>query len=321
MERRTFLASAGIGLVTATAGCTSQATPSGSPETDEETTTPGSEGTQTGTEQTEQTLIEAGDTAERRIGTASLEERGLRNAHHVAFGNPTAESHQGTMTITTGGETVFEESVELEANASIVASLTDLDAYTARVAVPELDVAEEVTIEPHQFTCNVTKTTVSIQEDNTLDSRSVSTRMACPGVVTETAPADGLASYTLGDDPIPADTGKFSHTLLLRNPSDETWTTRILVENDSTAQFDGVYTVEPEGTVLITLSERGTYTLSMAVVETETTVTEQVTPANFDCNESSTRAEIIATGELTTNTVSTLMACDIGTNSTNESPS
>ncbi|WP_245708200.1 hypothetical protein [Halobacterium jilantaiense] len=214
---------------------------------------------------------------------------------------------------------MFEESVELEANASIVASLTDLDTYTARVAVPELNAAEEITIAPSQFSCNVTRTTVSIQDDDTLDSMGISTRMACPGVVTETASADGLASHTVGDNPIPADTGNFSHSLRLRNPSDKTWTTRILVEEESVAQFDGIYTVEPEGTVLITLSESGTYSLSMSVLETEAMETEQVLPENFDCNESSTRAEINAAGELTANTVSTLMACDIETNSTNES--
>nr|WP_233512075.1 hypothetical protein [Haloferax sp. Atlit-12N] len=267
----------------------------------------------------ERTHIKSGDTVERTVGTKSLEERGLRKAHHVAFGNPTEETHHGTITVSKAGETVFEESVELEANASIVVSLTDLDTYAARVTVPELDATEEVTISPSQFTCNVTRTTISVQDDGTLDSIGVSTRMACPGVVSENASTDGLASHTLGDDPIPADTGKFSHTLMLRNPSDDTWTTRILVEDDSTTQFDGVYTVEPEGTVLITLSERGTYTLSMGVIETGTTVTEQVTPKNFDCNESSTRAEINAAGELTASTVSTLMGCNIGANTTNES--
>ncbi|MDB2253280.1 hypothetical protein PM033_16205 [Halorubrum ezzemoulense] len=320
MKRRTFLASTGIGLATATAGCTSQATWSRARETGSDTTTTTSEGGQTETKQTpEQTLIEAGDTAERTIGTGSLEERGLRKTHHVTFGNPTEEPHQGTITVSKADETVFEESVEFEANASIAASLTDLNTYTARMTLPELDATEQVTIDPSQFSCNVTRTTVSIQDDDTLDSMSISTRMACPGVVTETAPADGLASHTLGDDPIPADTGKHSHTLMLRNPSDETWTTQILVENESIVQFDGVYTVEPESTVLIILSESGTYSLWMSVLETEAIETEQVTPGNFDCNESSTRAEINAVGELTANTVSTLMACNTETNSTNES--
>ena len=318
MKRRTFLASAGIGLTTAVAGCTSQAASNGSPATDSETTT--SEDTQTETEQQlERTHVAADDTAERTIGTASLDERGLRKSHYVAFGNPTEQTHQGTIMVSTADGTVFEESVELEANASIVASLTDLGTYTARVEVPELDTTEEVTVEPGQFTCNVTRTTVSIQGDNTLDSMSVSTRMACPDVVTKTASTGERVSHTLGNGSVPADTGESNHTLMLRNPSDETWTTRILVENESVVQFDGIYTVEAEGTVLITLSERDTYSLSMSVLETETTVTEQVTPQNFDCNESSTRAEIDDAGELTANTVSTLMACDVETNTTNES--
>jgi len=106
---------------------------------------------------------------------------------------------------------------------------------------------------------------------------------------------------------------------MLRNPSDETWTARMLVAGDSTAQFDGLYTVDPVSTVLITLTESGTYTLSVDVLETEMTASEQVTPENFDCNQSSTRAEIDSEGELTVNTLSTLMACGTETNSTNES--
>ncbi|WP_258560400.1 hypothetical protein [Halorhabdus salina] len=265
------------------------------------------------------THIETDATAERTIGTASLEERGLRNTHHVAFTNPTERTHKGTITISKASEPVFEESVELEPNASIIGSLTDLGRYSVGVSIPELDAEETISVEPSQFTCNVTRTTVSVQDDNTLDSMAVSTRMACPGVVTKTVPADGLASYTLGDDPSPADTGEFSHTLMLQNPLEETWTARILVENDSTAQFDGVYTVEPEGTVLLTFTESDTYTLSMSVLKTEATVTEQITPENFNCNESSTRAKIDAAGKLTAKTVSTRMACDVETNSTNES--
>ncbi|AFZ71993.1 hypothetical protein [Natronobacterium gregoryi] len=320
MERRTFLASAGTGLTTATVGCLSQETRGDSSEANAEATATTAEESLAETGRTaEKTHIEAGGSVERTVGTASLEDRGLRRAHHVAFGNPTEEPHRGTIAVSKNDEAVFEESVELEANASIVVSLTDLDTYTVRVVAPELDATEAISIDPGHFTCNVTRTTVSVREDGTLDSMGISTRMACPGVVTETAAADESASHTLGTDPIPADTGKGSHTLVLRNPSEETWTTRLIVENDSTAQFDGVYTVEPEATVLVTLSESGTYTVSMDVLETGTTITEQVTPGNFDCNQSSTRAEIDASGELTASTVSTLMACDVETNSTNES--
>ncbi|KTG11602.1 hypothetical protein AUR64_03065 [Haloprofundus marisrubri] len=324
MERRTFLATAGIGLATAAAGCTSQAASGGSSPTDTDTSDSLSGETDTETEtETERmsdlTRIEANDTVERTVGDESLEERGLRNAHHVAFENPTEETHRGTISVLQSDETVFDESVQLEANASVVVSLTDLGTYTARMTIPALDATEAVTVDPSQFTCNVTRTSVSIQDDGTLDSVSLSTRMACTGVVTETAPAGGIASHTLGDDPVAADTGKGIHTLLLRNPSDETWTTRLLVENDAAVAFDGLYTVEPEGTVLLTLSESGTYSLSASVLETETTVTERITAENFDCNRSSTRAVLSSEGELTANTVSTLMGCDVNTNSTNES--
>lgn len=320
MKRRTFLASAGIGLTTAAAGCVSQTPSRRGAEMGSEKTTTTSADTQTETGQLPgQTLIEAGDTAERVIGGESLQERGRRKPHHVTFGNQTEETHQGTITVSKAGETVFEEPVELEANANIAVSLTDLNPYAIRVTVPALDATEAVTIEPSQFTCNVTRTAVGIQEDSTLDSIGMSTRMACPGVVTETASPDKPASYTLGDDSTPADTGRGCHTLMLRNPSDKTWTTRILVENDTTTQFDGVYTVEPEGTVAITLSESGTYSLSVGVLETEMTVTEQLTAENFDCNQSATRAEVNAAGELTVSTVSTRMACATEINSTNES--
>lgn len=320
MKRRLFLASAGIALSTAAAGCTSQVASSPSSESDSEAGSNTSKSTENEADQkSEETRIEAGDTAERTIGTGSLEERGLRTPHHVAFGNPTEEVHHGTVTVSTASETVFEESVVLEADASIVASLTDLGTYTVQVAVPELDATEVVTLDPHQFTCNVTKTSVNVQGDGTLDSTSISTRMACPGVVSETAPSDEVVSHTLGDELVSADTGQFTHTFIVRNPSDETWTARMLVNGGSTAQFDGVYTVEPESTVLLTLTESGTYTLSVDVLETGMTAREQVTADNFDCNQSSTRAEIDSEGTLTVNTLSTLMACGTETNSTNKS--
>ncbi|TKX44871.1 hypothetical protein EXE41_12935 [Halorubrum sp. SD690R] len=320
MKRRMFLASAGIGFSTAAAGCTSQAVSSRSPEADTEKTANTSESTQNETDQkSAQTLIKAGDTAERTIGAGSLDTRSLRKPHHVAFRNPTEETHHGTITISTASETVFEESIEFEANTSLIASLSDLNLYTVRVAVPTLDATKEVTVEPDQFICNVTKTTISVREDRTLGSMSVSTRMACPGVVSKSVPADERVSHTLGEDSTSTDSERGSHTLVLRNSSDETWTARMLVENDSTAQFDGVYTVGPAGTVLITLGERGTYTLSVDVLETEGTITEQATPENFDCNQSSTQVNISAGGELTGNTLSTLMACSTEVNSTNES--
>lgn len=319
MKRRTVLASAYAGLTTVAAGCISQTPSSGAAETGSETAATTSGDTQTETELSGETLIEAGDTAERVIGDESLEERGLRNAHRVAFGNRTGDTHHGAITVSKAGETVFEEAVEFEASATLTVSLTDLDTYTARLTVPELDATEAVTIDPRQFTCNVAKTAVSIQDDSTLDSMGMSTRMACPSVVTERASADKPASHTLGDNSTPADTGRLSHTLVLQNSSNKTWTTRILAEKDATPLFDGVYTVEPEGTVAITLSRSGTYSLSVGVFETALTVTEQVTPEDFDCDQSSTRAEITAAEDLIVNTVSTLTACDAGMNSTNES--
>ncbi len=137
------------------------------------------------------------------------------------------------MTVSTADEAVFKESVELEPNASIVASLTDLDTYTARVSVPELDATEKITVEPGQFTCNVTKTTISVQDDGTLDSLGISTRMACQGVVSDHVAARESASETLGDDRFTQTRGKAPHALSGTNRGDVD--DAILVEKDSRA--------------------------------------------------------------------------------------
>ncbi|SDD60917.1 hypothetical protein [Natrinema hispanicum] len=324
MERRAFLTTVSVGLTTAVAGCTSQASPSEEEnKTNSQPSTEIQDSTQTETKiGAEKTLIREGSTAERTLGTGSLTEGGLRTPHHVVLTNQTGETQTATFVIMQSDSSVLNEQFELESAATVVATLTDLGTYDTQVTVPKTDTTESVTIGPGQFSCNVTRTTVGMQADGSLDSTVLSTRMACPSVITEHVAAGGSTSYTLGDESVLQDTGKGTHNVMLRNPTDQVWTGRIIVKSGSTTQLDGVYTIEANGTVLLTLSESNTYQIHMSILETDTTKTEQVSPENFDCNQSSTRVVINNEGGLEAKTLSTLMACpDDSSTATNNTSS
>ncbi|WP_193788386.1 hypothetical protein [Haloferax mucosum] len=321
MQRRQLLAAVGIGLTTAVAGCTSQASTGEGEDAELDTTT--ATGTETETETApEPTAVAAGETTTRTIGTGSLDDSGMRKSHNVVLTNQTETSESASLTITQAGKTVLDERFELASKAAVAVPITDLGSYEVRATLTATDATETVTISLEQFTCNVTRTTIGVTADRALTSGSVSTLMACPGVVTERVPADGSTSKTLGDEPVLADTGKGTHTVLLRNPTDETWTARIQIRTVSAPQFDGLYTVESNGTVLLTLSEDGNYALDIGVIETGATATEEVGPKNFECNRSSTRGEITTDGGLDVATSATLMACetdvDNGTTTAND---
>ncbi|MFC7073094.1 hypothetical protein ACFQJ7_12475 [Halovenus rubra] len=310
MERREFLTTASIGITTAVTGCLSQASSTGSSEPDMEDSTPTRDQPTTETNTTpESTRLKSGETAKRTLGSGSLDESGLRKPHHVALSNQSEQTQTVTLTIQRAESTVLDERFELTVDATVDVSLTDLDTYDAEVTVAATETTETVTIDPAQFTCNVVRTTMSVQADGSVDSAAVSTKMACPGVVTATVDADESVSHTLGDEPVPQDTGAEVHNVLVHNPSNQSWTARVLLDQATTPRFDGLYTIAPNGTVLLTLTESDTYDMEVEVLETDSVETAQIASEDFDCNESSTRAEIDDEGALTMSTVSTRMAC------------
>ncbi|MBO4249074.1 hypothetical protein IL252_14740 (plasmid) [Halomicrobium sp. IBSBa] len=303
MERRAFLTTVGVGL-TAVSGCLSAGS-ADSQATDFSTDTTRS----TERDRFEGTLVETDETVERTVGTGTLEERGRRRPHRVAVTNSGDEPKQVTVSLERSGTTVLEEVFTLRSAATVGIAFTELGSYDLTVTVPAADATEAISLGPDRFTCNVTKTSIGIQGDGSLDVLSTSTRMACPGVVTERVSADAVASRTLGDDSTDEDPEETTHGVALRNESDRTWTARLLVDSDAGPLFDGAYTVAPGGRVRLTLAERGSYSVSFDVLETGGTATEPVPSSSFDCNESSTRATIDADGELSVSTMTTLVAC------------
>ncbi|WP_313696247.1 hypothetical protein [Halorarum halobium] len=267
------------------------------------------------------TVVKADETDERTLGSGALEARGLRKPHRVALTNPTDERREATLSIVRSGDALLDERFDLAAAATVAASLTDLAPYDVEAALPATDATESLTIGTEQFTCNHTRTGIGVQADGSLDSTSISTLMACPGVVTERVDGDGLAPQVVGDEPVPADTGKGIHDVVIENPTDDSWTVRLLVDDPSTTRFDGVYTLEADTRAIVTVTESGDYGVDLRVVESDAVATAALSPGNFDCNDSSTTARLDAEGGLDVTTVSTLMACgtDAGNGSSNES--
>ncbi|WP_323171126.1 hypothetical protein [Natrialba sp. PRR66] len=317
MERRTVLASIGIGLTTAAAGCLSETDATADPGSESESnpeseSTPENDDRSLATQaESAPTTVESGATVDRRIGDETLADSGLRKPVQVALTNRASETHTPALVIERDETTVLEESFELGADAAVHVSLSDLDEFTVRATLPDAEQAETVTVGRDQFDCNATTATIAVQDDGTLESSVISTLMACRGVVTATVERDETNSTTVGAMPGASeqDAADAKHGVVVHNPTAQTWTTRILLEESSDPTFDGVYTLEPGATAEIELAESGEYDLDVTVLETDATEHEQIGATSFDCNTSTTQAELDAAGTVDLTTISTRMAC------------
>ncbi|ELY99175.1 hypothetical protein [Natrialba asiatica] len=313
MERRTVLASIGIGLTTAAAGCLSETDATADPgsESDSESG-PESDGRSLATQaESAPTAVESGATADRLIGDETLADGGLRKPVQVALTNRASETHTPALAIERNETTVLEEAFELGADAAVHVSLTDLDEYTVRATLPDAEQEETVTVGRDQFDCNATTATVAVRDDGTLESSVVSTLMACRGVVTATVERDETNSTTVGAVPGASEqeSADARHGIVVHNPTAQTWTTHILLDESSDPTFDGVYALEPGATAEIELAESGEYDLDVTVLETDATDHERIGATSFDCNASTTQAELDAAGTLELATISTQVAC------------
>ena len=331
MRRRTFLTTVGIGITTAAAGCSSAAQ-SNEPSTEADgSTADGNESTteietdeptptNTTTPEAERTRIKRGETTRRVLGNDSLSEQGLRRPHHVALTNQTEEERSLSLSIQGARTASFDHQYILEPDATVSVSLTALDTYAVRASTPESAATESVSIEPPQFTCNVTRTSIALTAPDTFESMTASTRMACPGVTTETVAADSTVSQTVGDGKPPADGGDAAHNVVVRNPTSETWIVRVVLASETVSPLDGIYTIEPDGERRLVLTESGAYDIDVRVLDTGTTQTTRLTDDDFDCNVSTTQVSLDSDGSLNSRTLSTLMACvgDTETDAANE---
>jgi len=321
MKRRSFLGTIGIGLAT-TAGCigntddgavgsTGEASATGGTASADDEATDTSTGTdasdetatETATEQPpDGTPVASGEEYERRVGSGTLDETGLRRPHRIAVRNSTTTTRSVTLTIRRSGDDVFADQFALEPDAVVGVVLTDLDTYEVDATRPESEATESVTIGPDRFTCNVTQTSLTVETDGTLSSGSISTLMACPGVVTERIDTGATTTTAVNSATTSEDDRKDEVTV--ENPTERQRTARILVRQDERVVFDGCYTLDAGATARLTLSQTEHYQIETTLLETGATET-----TTLDCNSSSTRFVAQQDGTLTVSGMSTRMAC------------
>lgn len=321
MERRTVLTSIGIGLTIATAGCVSRAEQASDPGANTENRYTDTEGTSDADATSAVTSVSDEDAEERTLGDGSLDENGLRTPVQVTLTNEAAETREAQLVVRESEDTLFDESFELEADAAVHVSLTELGEYTVQTTLidaatgadGDTETTEMLDVGYEQFDCNSTTAAVGIHDDGSLTSSVRSTLMACQGVVTERVASDETASSTVGTEPSATGDeqapGDETHGFVVHNPTGQTWTARLLVEQSSDPAFDGVYTLEPDATAEVILVESGDYRLETVVIETETAESEEIGPDSFDCNASTTQVELDSAGDLELTTISTQMAC------------
>ncbi|MFC3479003.1 hypothetical protein [Halobacterium litoreum] len=317
MERRAFLGTAGIALSTLAAGCASRA-PSADdsttrgPTSDETTRTETTDGdANEASPETERTRVAAGETVSFAVGDGSLADAGSRREHLLVVPNRGDGELVASLAVERDGEASFDRAFALAPGAAVRVSLTDLARFDATCELPERNASESVALGPDAFTCNVQRTSFALRNGD-LTAQTASTLMACPGVVTEHVPAGDATTATVGgptattepepDEPAP-------HALVAENPTDETWTVRLLVERDGQYPFDGVYALEPGASASVSIPEPADYALSATVVESGDAATETVAASSFDCNQRTTAATVGEDGTVDAATVSTLLAC------------
>lgn len=339
MERRTLLATVGIGAATVAAGCLSRSNESDDPETDttpsDDTDPASAASTNDGAgSETADERIASGETDRRTVGSGDLDGDGLRTPHTVALANRTDETVEATFEIRRDDAAVLDERLTLEADASIAISLTELARYEVEASVSGAATTETIGLDA--FGCNGGQTTIRIQPDGRFETGTISTLLACPGVVTERIAAGESVEHTIGggfgaggsDDGGAGDDGSSDdggseeqHSLGLHNPTQETWTLRAVLADSAGVLFDGVFTLEANASVNLPIAEPADYEFDASVLETDASASEAVPSEQFDCNVSSTNATVDADGELAIRTISTMIACDASADdrSTNES--
>lgn len=311
MKRRAFLGTVTLGITTI-AGCLSRADP------DEQ---PSGESGQTPTDQpapSEQTSdherVPTGETTDATLGEGTLSDDGARRPHGIVLENPTDETRIGALVVRRPDDSVaLEETYELEAGATVAVSLTDPLRYSADVTIPETGASDTVDVELAWFDCNSSSTNFTVQSDGQVEHATVSTKMACTNVDTEHVSAGEETSLSVGDGSLSEGGERKPHGVTVTNPTDDTWTGRLLIVGEKRPLLDGIYTLEPEASASVTLTEAGRYQGTASIPATGGSASFEVEPDQFDCNNSSTNVTIGADGTIDATTVSTLMACQTGT--------
>lgn len=303
MDRRTLLTTLGGGAAAAIGGCLTRADTSDDPGNDSDLGDTGPGGGS----------IPAGDRDRRTVGDGSLGGDAIRRPHAVALANRTDESVEATFEIRTADESALDEELELGPDASLVVSLTELARYEVEATVPDVGAATTQTVGLEPFDCNGGQTTVALQPDGRLESRTVSTTMACLDVVTERVGAGESIERTIAEAPAGEtndDADDEHHSLGVENPTTQPWTVRVVLSESGEPRFDGVFALGADASVNLPIAQPGEYELQASVLETGASEQGSIDRALFDCNASTTNAAVTEDGDLRIRTISTMMACD-----------
>lgn len=307
MKRRTLLGAIGIWLI---AGCLSQEDPGENSPSEPTDISP------TSSPPTETTIpdrgnVSAGETVRVTLGTGTLTEDGSRKPHGVALKNSTADRQTSSFTVRRpDGSVVHDETYELGSEAVVLVVLTDPLRYSATASLHGTDVSETTTVALESFDCNSSSTTIDIVTDDRVEIETITTLVLCTNLESEHVNVGDEHSLSLGDGSLP-DGDRKPHGVRITNPTDDTWTTRLLIERDGAVLLDGLYTLESEAAARVKLTEMDDYRGTVSVPISGATRTFE--PGPFDCNDSSTIATVASSGELDVKSITTDIACQTDT--------
>jgi hypothetical protein len=312
MKRRRFLAAVGASLTLA--GCGSQGSaPGDDPGTSTpENTDPG--GTDPGSP-TETVGAPATDPDGFTLGETTSD----ANPHELRVTNDGDGTRTVNLRITDSGttETLLDRSFFLGVDGEISGELRGPATYEVRVTVSGKG-TEHVTTVGYFDICNEYGTTVTIDANGSMTSQMYRTDARCPIPPTETLPPETPSpdGFALGET-----TGDVNpHGLTVRNDGQDGRTVELQVADADTDEtlLDQSYTLGGEEDIRGTLRGPATYDVHVAVPEAETE--HATTIEYFDtCNEYGTTVTIDPDGTITSETISTLIACEEPTPTPGES--
>jgi hypothetical protein len=294
MQRRRFLATVGASFTVA--GCLSRGSMPGSGSTD--TPTPSGEPNETATPTEARDSTETATTNEFALG----ETTGDVNPHGLTVRNEGDDSRTVELTVSDAetDETLLTRSYSLDGDEAVSGELRGPATYEVRVTFPE-EGTEHATMIDYFDTCNSYGTTVSIDEDGSITSRTITTLVACDPV-TDPLPEE----FAVGEP-----TGEFNpHGLTVHNDGDATRTVELHVADAETGEtlLDRSYSLGDDEAVSGELRALDVYEVRVSVPEADT---KHVVPIDhFDtCNAYGTTVTVNDDGSLSSTMVSTEAAC------------
>lgn len=124
-----------------------------------------------------------------RAGVADPEDN---QPHGVSVGNamPEASTVEVRIVDAAADRAVLELTTQLAADTAVEFSLLEPSTYRLDIRVPAMDASETVEVSRSWFDCNGSSTQVGVFEDGRIDSRTVTTLLACADVTVSETPTE-----------------------------------------------------------------------------------------------------------------------------------